>query len=200
MALRFFRSAAAFRAWLAGHHDSAREIRVGLRKRAAGRIALTYAAALDEALAFGWIDGVRTSVDAERYTIRFSPRKPRSIWSAVNIKRAVSLIERGAMAPPGQAAFDGRDRAKVRKYSYENRPRQLGEPYARRFREHASAWSFFTAQPPSYQRTATWWIVSAVKEETRLSRLQRLVDVSAAGRRLDMLSPARPPRSPRRRR
>jgi uncharacterized protein YdeI (YjbR/CyaY-like superfamily) len=142
---------------------------------------------------------VRKAVDAQRYTIRFSPRRPRSIWSAVNIERVGQLIERGVMAPPGLAAFEGRDRAKVRKYSYENRPRQLGDPYARLFRAHAAAWTFFKAQAPWYQRTATWWIVSAVKEDTRLRRLRRLIDVSAAGRRLDMLSPGKPPRRPRQR-
>lgn len=190
----------AFRARLEAHHDGAREIHVGFRKRAAGKSRFTCAAALDEALAFGWIDGVRKSVDAERDTVRFSPRTPRSIWSAVNIERAGRLIERGVMAPPGLAAFEGRDRANVRKYSYENRPRQLGDPYARLFRAHAAAWAFFRAQAPWYQRTATGWIVSAVKEDTNLTRLRRLVDVSAAGRRLDMLSPGKPPRPPRRRR
>ena len=146
---------------------------------------ITYAEALDEALAYGWIDGVRTRVDEGRYTIRFTPRKKGSIWSAVNIRKATALIKRGAMAPAGITVFRGRDRRKTGKYAYENRPKRLGGAYARAFKANAAAWAFFNAQAAWYQRVTTWYVVSAVKEETRLKRLARLIEASADGRRMD---------------
>lgn len=192
MAARYFISAPAFRTWLERHHATKRELLLGFHKSGAPTRGITYAAALDEALAFGWIDGVRTRVDDARYTIRFTPRKKGSIWSAVNIRKANALIARRAMAPAGIAAFRGRDRAKAGKYSYENRPRRLGGGYARTFKADPAAWAFFMKQPPWYQRVTTWYVVSAVKEETRQTRLARLIEASAEGRRMDELFPGTP--------
>lgn len=192
MAARYFSSSAAFRAWLERNHGAKRELLLGFHKRGAVKQGIAYSEALDEALAFGWIDGVRTRVDEARYTIRFTPRTNGSIWSAVNIRKANALIDRGAMAPAGLAAFRGRDRAKAGTYSYENRPKRLGGAYARTFKANAAAWAFFIAQAPWYQRVTTWYVVSAVKEETRQKRLARLIAASAEGRRMDEILPGTP--------
>ena len=191
MTPEYFESAAAFRAWLQKHHATEHELFVGFYKLGSGKRSLTYLEALDEALAFGWIDGVRRSVDAQRYVQRFTPRRPGSVWSAVNIRKVKGLIKQGRMAPPGLKAFQHRDRAKTGKYSYENRPRTLPRAYARVLKSDPRAWTFFNAQPPGYQRLATWWIVSAVREETRQKRLQQLLGVCAKGQRLDALSAGR---------
>jgi uncharacterized protein YdeI (YjbR/CyaY-like superfamily) len=192
MAARYFTSSEAFRTWLDRNHASKRELVLGFYKRGAAKQGITYPEALDEALAYGWIDGVRTRVDDGRYTIRFTPRTKGSIWSAVNIRNANALIKSGAMAPAGLAAFRGRDRSKAGKYSYENRPERLGGAHARTFKANPAAWAFFTAQPPGYQRVTTWYVVSAVKEETQQKRLVRLIEASAEGRRMDELFPGKP--------
>ncbi len=152
---------------------------MGFAKKGSGRAGLTYPEALDEALCFGWIDGVRRSVDAERYTIRFTPRKPTSVWSAVNIARARELVAAGRMAPAGNAAFERRDEKRARLYSYERARVRLDHEYERTFRRNARAWSFFQAQPPWYRRTSTWWVMSAKREETRNRRFASLLDFSA---------------------
>jgi uncharacterized protein YdeI (YjbR/CyaY-like superfamily) len=188
----YFESASAFRAWLETHHATERELFVGFYKLGSGKRSLTHPEALDEALAFGWIDGVRKSVDAERYVQRFTPRRRGSIWSAANIRKVETLLEQGRMAPPGLQAFQGRERAKTRKYSYENRPRTLPPAYARVLRSDPRAWDFFRKQPPGYRRLATWWIVSAVREETRQKRLHRLVALCVKGKRLEAMSPGNP--------
>src|SRR5262249_23767657 len=145
---------------------------------------------LDEALCRGWIDGVRRSLDAVSYTIRFSPRRARSKWSAVNLRRVAALKAAGRMRPEGLAAFDGRVRTRAQ-YSYEERPRELPAAYARLFKTNPRAWAFFKAQPPGYRRTATWWIVSAAKEETRQRRLARLMADSARGTRMPEMAPGK---------
>lgn len=186
-AIRYFRTAAAFRAWLERHGESARELWVGFWKKGSGRPSVTYPEALDEALCFGWIDGVRRSVDAERYTIRFTPRTSASYWSVVNIRRAEVLKARGRMSTAGLAAFDQRARKPAR-YSFENRPERLDTALARTFRAAKDAWAFFQAQPPGYRRTAIWYVMSAVKPATRVKRLQGLIGDSAKGRRLGIVS------------
>jgi uncharacterized protein YdeI (YjbR/CyaY-like superfamily) len=188
MDLTFFESPAAFRVWLEEHHARASEVWVGFYKKGAGKAGITYAEALDEALCFGWIDGVRRSLDESSYTNRFSPRKPRSVWSLVNIRRAEELARRGRMAPAGLQAFAARDEERARQYSYEARTRQLDDGSEQDFRVHPHAWAFFQAQPPGYQRTATWWVMSAKKDETRRKRLATLIEESAQGRRLAWLS------------
>jgi uncharacterized protein YdeI (YjbR/CyaY-like superfamily) len=178
----FFRSPAELREWFAKHHASARELVVGFYKKATGKPSITWQQAVDEALCVGWIDGVRRSLDEERYTNRFTPRRPASTWSAVNIKRVAELTAAGRMQPAGLAAFERRQTVRSGTYSYENRPATLPDPYAARFRKHARAWTFFESQPPGYRRTAIWWVVSAKTEATRLKRLDTLIADAKAGR------------------
>lgn len=180
---KFFRSPSAFRAWLTKHHAAKRELLVGFRKKGSGKPSMSWPESVDEALCFGWIDGVRKRVDDDSYTIRFTPRQPRSIWSTVNIKRATELQALGLMRPTGLRAFEAREENRSGIYAYEQRTATLPEPYAGRMRKHGTAWSFFQAQPPSYRKTIGWWIVSAKKEETRLKRLDKLIDDAAHGRR-----------------
>lgn len=184
---RFFATAARFRAWLEAHHETAKELLVGFRKKHTGKPSLTWHEAVGEALCFGWIDGVRTGIDEHRYTIRFTPRRATSIWSAVNIKRVGELESEGRMRDPGRAAFARRRENRSGQYSYEQRPTELVEPYRSIFRQQRAAYRFFEAQAPSYRRACIWWIVSAKLETTRAKRLERLIEDSAAGRRLEML-------------
>src|SRR5882724_2720247 len=184
----FFRSAAEWRAWLKKNHATAAELLFGFHKVATGKAGVTYHEALDEALAFGWIDGHRRG-GAEHWTIRFTPRKPRSIWSAVNIRRVGELTELGRMHPAGLKAFEARDPARQNRYSFENRDVTLAPVYEKEFRANKKAWSWFEKMPPSYRRPATWWIMSAKQEETRLRRLATLIADSAAGRKIKPLTP-----------
>jgi uncharacterized protein YdeI (YjbR/CyaY-like superfamily) len=183
MAVRYFASAADLRAWLAEHHGSAVELWVGFYKKGTGRASVTYAECVDEMLCFGWIDGVRKSVDGERYTVRCTPRKTKSYWSVVNRRRYAELDRRGRVAPAGRAAFARREE-RTGRYSFENRPRRLPPAYAKAFRADEKAWAFFAAQPPGYRRLAAWWIVSAAREETRARRLAALIAESRRGRRV----------------
>ena len=193
MEATFFETPADFRAWLADHHDEARELWVGFHKKGTGRPSITWPEAVDQALCFGWIDGVRKRIDEASYAIRFTPRRPGSIWSAVNVKRVAELTELDLMQPSGLAAFAARDEAKTNRYAYEQGAAALDEESEQRFREHPTAWAFFQTQPPSYRRTAAWWVISAKKEETRRKRLAVLIEDSAQGRRLASLT--RPPQT-----
>jgi uncharacterized protein YdeI (YjbR/CyaY-like superfamily) len=157
------------------------ELWIGFYKKLSGKPSLTYSDAVEEALCFGWIDGLRKSLDASAYTIRFTPRKPKSKWSAVNIKRMQSLIEAQRLHAAGLKAFEGA-RDQQRAYSYEQRnDAKLDRTGERQFRANENAWLFFQAQAPWYRRTATFWVISAKKEETRRSRLTRLIDCSDRG-------------------
>jgi uncharacterized protein YdeI (YjbR/CyaY-like superfamily) len=165
---------------------------VGLYKRESGRPSITWPEAVDGALCFGWIDGIRKSIDDSSYKIRFTPRKPRSVWSAINVKRATELSTLGLMHPAGLAAFQRRDGDRSEIYSYEQRKKaELPAAYKRKFRDHSEAWKFFQAQPPGYQRICSWWVISAKKEETRLKRLAALMECSRQQRKIPAL--ARPP-------
>jgi uncharacterized protein YdeI (YjbR/CyaY-like superfamily) len=181
---RFFASRADFRRWLVQHHDSARELSVGFYKKGSGRGGLDYKEAVDEALCFGWIDGLKKRIDAVSYMHRFSPRTPSSIWSAVNLKRMKELIAEGRVAKPGLAAYEQRDPKRSGLYSFENRPQVLDPPLERRFRANARAWTFFRAQPPGYQKVCVWFVMSAKKDETRLRRLETVIKVSSEEKRL----------------
>ena len=186
---RFFASPGAFRAWLEAHHATATELWVGFHKKATGLPTLTWSESVDEALCFGWIDGVRKRLDEHRYVIRFTPRKPDSAWSAVNLAKMAGLLESGRVAPAGLAAYERRSAAKSRVYSYEQRQRAELEPgLARRFRAATRAWAFFESQPPGYRRIATCWVVSAKREETRRRRLATLIACSSTGERLPELA------------
>ena len=185
----FFKTQSDFRRWFEKHHDTSKELLVGLYKKGSGRPSITWPESVDEALCFGWIDGIRRSIDDISYTIRFTPRKPISIWSAVNIKRAQELIDQGLMKPTGLKAFEARREYKSGIYSYEQRTEKLPDPYARRFKKNKAAWAFFEAQPPGYGKMVGWWIVSAKKEETRLKRLDKLIEESAREQRISQLTP-----------
>lgn len=180
----YFRTPAAFRAWLEKHAETTSELWVGFHKKDSGRPSLTWPESVDQALCFGWIDGIRKRVDEASYTIRFTPRKPQSTWSAINIRRAQALIEAGAMRPAGLRAFEARRENRSGLYSYEQRGSQLPEPYAGQLKKNKAAWSFLQAQPPYYRKVVGWWVVSAKKEETRQKRLAQLIRDSAAGRRI----------------
>jgi uncharacterized protein YdeI (YjbR/CyaY-like superfamily) len=182
MSPKFFRSAEELREWFARNHRTAAELLAGFYKKGSGKPSITWSESVDEALCVGWIDGVRKSLDEERYTIRFTPRRPGCVWSAANIKRVAELRKQGRMQPAGLAAFAQRKENKSGVYSYEQRPQSLPEPYASKFKKHARAWAFFESQPPGYRRTATWWVISAKKAETRDKRLASLIADAAAGR------------------
>jgi uncharacterized protein YdeI (YjbR/CyaY-like superfamily) len=186
----FFATPAEFRAWLEAHHDTMSELLVGFHKKGSGLPSITWPESVDQALCFGWIDGVRRSLGATSYTIRFTPRQARSTWSAVNIKRARELQEQGVMHPAGSAAFAARTEDRSNTYSFEQRePVELGDAQSETFRANAPAWEFFQSQPPSYRKAAIWWVVSAKREETRERRLATLIDDSAQGRRIRSLTP-----------
>ena len=193
MDVRFFETPAEFRAWLEANHETATELWVGFHKKATGRPSITWPEAVDQALCFGWIDGIRKSVDESSYANRFTPRKARSTWSKVNIEKVAKLTEQGLMMPAGLRAFGARDEANSGIYSFEQRPQELPPAYAERFQENGPAWAFFQSQPPGYRRTATHWVLSAKREETRLKRLATLIEDSANGRRIGLLT--RPARS-----
>ncbi len=184
----FFRAPEEFRAWLEQHHATERELLLGFYKKRSGVTGFTQTQAVDEALCFGWIDGHVRALDDNRYTARFTPRTPHSIWSAVNIRRAEQLIAQGRMAPAGLKAFTERNPRHAGRYSFENRPQTLDAADEERFRANAPAWAFFQAQIPSYQRTAIWWVVSAKTDATRQRRLATLIQDSAEGRLLKHLA------------
>ena len=185
----FFAQPSEIRAWLEDHHDATRELWVGFHKRGFGMLSITWPEAVDEALSFGWIDGVRRGIDSISYTIRFTPRKSNSIWSAVNAKRAKELIELGRMRPAGLKAFEELAEERSAVYSYEQRKvAKLGNEQEQRFRANNVAWRFFQAQPPWYQRTAAFWVMSAKKQETMLKRLSVLIKDSERGRSIALLT------------
>lgn len=181
---RFFKTPSDFRKWLAAHHSSETELWVGFYKKDSGKASITWPQSVDEALCFGWIDGIRKNIDQVSYKIRFTPRKQRSTWSAVNLKRVPELIEQGLMDEAGLKAFAARQEKRSGIYSYEQRSPELPAQYAKKLKKNVAAWKFFQAQPPSYRKAVNWWVVSAKQEETRLKRLDRLIDDSAAGRRI----------------
>jgi uncharacterized protein YdeI (YjbR/CyaY-like superfamily) len=185
----FYATPAEWRAWLEEHHAEAREHWVGFHKRPSGRPSMTWAESVDQALCFGWIDGIRKRVDDERYMIRFTPRTPSSRWSRVNVARVAELTEAGLMHPAGRRAFEARTAEGA--YSYEQRETAAFDPEReRRLRANAAATAFFDAQAPGYRRTATHWVMSAKREETRDRRLAQLIEDSAAGRRIAPLARA----------
>ena len=189
----YFPSPDAFRAWLVAHHATERELLVGFHKRDTGRPSMTWPESVAEALCFGWIDGVRRRVDDERYTIRFTPRKPASIWSAVNIATMERLIAEGRAVGAVIAAFERRSAAKSAIYAYENRhAATLDADSEREFRRHRGAWTFFERQPRWYRQTSIWWVISAKRAETRARRLATLIACSVEKKPIPQL--ARPAR------
>ena len=189
MKAKFFSLPAQFRQWLEQNHDSASELLVGFHKKSSGKKSITYAEALDEALCFGWIDGVRKNLNETSYTIRFTPRKPRSIWSLVNVRHVERLKKEGRMQPAGLEAYARRDPKRTGIYAFENAPRELSPTYEKIFRENKKAWEFFEKQPPYSKRTTIHWIMSAKKEETQVRRLKQVIENSEQGVRSGVLVP-----------
>lgn len=180
----FFPSTAEFRKWLEGNHQSAAEILVGYYKVNTGKPSMNWSDSVDEALCYGWIDGVRRSIDAESYCIRFTPRRTKSNWSRVNMDKVEKFIREERMQPAGLAAYNNRVEARSEIYSYENQPDKLSEDLELIFRQHKEAWDFFTVQPPSYKKTRIYWIMSAKQQATQKSRLAKLILASERATRL----------------
>ena len=186
--VRYFPDSLHLRNWFAKKHASERELWLGVYKKTTGKQTLTYLEALDEALCYGWIDSIQRGVDQESYAIRFTPRKPGSLWSAFNQKRVTQLKKEKRMQAPGLAAFRSRDAKADAQQTYQRATCELGPELETRFRKNRKAWEFFQAQPPGYRRISTWWVVSAKQETTRLRRLGILMKDSASGRRIAQLS------------
>ena len=184
----FFATPADWRTWLEKNHANTAEVWVGFYKRESGEPSISWPESVDAALCFGWIDGVRKSLGAISYMIRFTPRKPRSTWSAINIRRVGELKKTGLMHPAGLAAFEKRDGDRSAIYSYEQRKTaKLPPDFEKQFRKQSAAWKFFQTRPPWYQRTSTYWVISAKKQETRWKRLATLIDCSARKRNIPTL-------------
>jgi len=184
----FFASSKEFRKWLEKNHTSEKEVLVGFHKRHTGKPSMTWSESVDEALCFGWIDAVRNSIDEERYMIRFTQRKPRSNWSAINIKKIEELTKLGLMKPAGLAAFALRAENRSRIYSYEGKAEALSPAFEKKFKANKKAWTFFQAQAPWYKKVASAQIMRAVREETKLKRLNELIADSEAGKKIKSLS------------
>lgn len=181
----FFKTPADFRQWLEKHHSTEPELLVGFYKTGSGKPSITWPESVDQALCFGWIDGVGKSLGEESYTIRFTPRRPNSIWSAVNIKKVEDLKAKGLMKPEGFAAFEKRKEAKSRIYSHEQKESaKLSPEMEKNFKANKPAWKFFTTQAPSYQKVMLHHIVTAKQEKTRQSRFEKLLEASANGKRI----------------
>jgi uncharacterized protein YdeI (YjbR/CyaY-like superfamily) len=189
MTPKFFSTPKQFREWLERNHDSATELLLGFHKTSSGKKSITYSEALDEALCYGWIDGVRKNVNETSYTIRFTPRKARSIWSLVNVKHIERLTKEGRMQPAGVEAYERRDPKRTGIYAFENRPREFSPEFEKAFRKNKAAWTFFEKQPPGYKRVIVFWVMEAKKEETRMKRFKQLVELSEKGLRLGLLQP-----------
>ena len=185
----FFAAPADFRHWLDANHASTRELWVGFYRKASGRPSITWPESVDEALCVGWIDGLRKGIDAQSYRIRFTPRRPTSTWSAVNIGRVEELTRQGRMRPAGLQAFERRTQEKSGIYSYENRHvAELTKADEKKFRACRAAWRFFQHQPAGYRKMTIWWVMSAKRAETRQRRLETLIADSAAQRRIGALA------------
>ena len=182
--ITYFKTAAELRKWFKANHTTAEELWVGFYKKGSGHKSITWPESVDEALCAGWIDGIRKTIDADRYTIRFTPRRSTSIWSAVNIKRMNELTADERVLPAGEKAFAARREDRSGIYAYEQRREQLEEPYASMLNKNRKAAAFFDAQPPGYRKVIGWWIVSAKQEQTRLKRLKTLIDACEKGKRL----------------
>lgn len=184
MTPKFFPTQTDFRKWLKENHERETELLVGFYKVGSGKPSMTWSESVDQALCFGWIDGVRRSIDAESYSIRFTPRRSKSVWSAINIKKVEELTKQGLMKPAGLAAFAKRDENKSRIYAYERESAKLSAEFEKQFKANKKAWEFFQNQAPSYRKAIIHWITSAKQEATRQSRFEKLLKESENSRRL----------------
>jgi len=187
--VNYFSTQNDFRKWLEINHSKADEIFVGFYKVHTKKKSITYSQALDEALCFGWIDGIRKSIDDERYQIRFTPRRKTSKWSNVNIKKAKALIKSGIMNPAGFKEFENRKKYKTAKYSYEDKIEKLSPEYEKKIKVNKTAWVYFQKLAPYYKRTVCFWVMSAKKEDTRQRRLKVLIEDCEKQRKIDLLNP-----------
>jgi uncharacterized protein YdeI (YjbR/CyaY-like superfamily) len=181
MAAIFFSKQSDFRKWLAKKHQKETELLVGFYKVDSGKPSMTWSQSVDEALCFGWIDGVRTSIDKDSYQIRFTPRKPTSIWSAINIKKIEALTKQGLMLPAGLASFENRKEHKSKIYSYENEEVKFSAAFEKQFKANKKAWDYFQTLAASYKKPSTNWVMSAKQEATQQKRLAELIADSEAG-------------------
>lgn len=184
----FFATQEDFRKWLLKNHETATELIVGFYKVDSGKPSMSWSQSVDQAICFGWIDGVRKTIDKESYLIRFTPRKPTSIWSAINIKKVGELTRQGLMHPNGIVAFEKRKEDKSKIYAYEKEAVQLSAGLEQKFKVNKKAWAFFQSLPPSYHRSAIDWVMSAKQEATSIKRLNELINDSEAGRKIKRLS------------
>jgi len=182
--LLFFETPADFRKWLEENHRTETELLVGYYKVGTKKPSMNWSESVDEAICFGWIDGIRKSIDDDSYTIRFTPRNPKSNWSAVNIKKVEAMIRLGKMTSSGLAAFEKRSEVRSAIYSYEIQPEKFNPEMENRFQENSVAWEFFEKQPPSYRKPRIYWVMSAKQEATQFSRLDKLIEACAEGKRL----------------
>jgi len=187
MELIFFSQPSEFRQWLEKNHNEVKELWVGYYKKASGIPSITWPESVDEALCFGWIDGLRKSIDEKSYKIRFTPRRPGSHWSAVNIKRVGELKALGLMQPAGLEAFEKRDEKKSKQAAFEQQSVKLPEAYELKIKANKKAWGFFLSLAPSYKKTSVWWVISAKQEATRLKRLDTLIASSEKGEKIPPL-------------
>jgi len=188
MSLQFFATSKELRKWFAKNHLKEQELWLGYHKVGSGTPSVSWPESVDEAICFGWIDGVRKSIDEQTYVIRFTPRKPGSIWSAINIAKVERLSSEGLMLPEGLAAFEKRKEHKSKIYSYENEEKTLRAAQERQFKANKKVWAWFMNMAPSYRRTAIHWVVSAKQEATRTRRLETLITDSEAGKKIKPLS------------
>jgi uncharacterized protein YdeI (YjbR/CyaY-like superfamily) len=195
--LRFLRTSVGLRRWLEKNHDKTQELWIGFNRKDSAKGGITYPEALDEALCYGWIDGIRKKLDDTSFTIRFTPRKKNSIWSNVNVRHVARLEKDGRMMPPGLAAFNAKDEKRAGVYSFERDVAELEPAMQTRFKKNPRAWKYFESQPPYYRRIAAWYVISAKKEETRERRLSDLIMRSARESRLPQFVPASNSRKPK---
>ena len=186
--LQFFPTQTEFRDWLEKNHDKKRELFVGYYKVNSGKPSMSWSESVDQALCFGWIDGLRKSVDSESYFIRFTPRNPKSIWSAINIAKVEQLTKQGLMKPAGVALFNMRKESRSRIYTYENGSVNLSDEFEVQFKTYKKGWEFFMSMPFSYRKPAISWVMSAKQQITRIKRLTQLINDSEAGRKIKQLS------------
>ena len=184
MTPKYFSTQADFRRWLEENHDKETELTVGFYKVGSGKPSMNWSQSVDEVLCFGWIDGVRRSIDAESYAIRFTPRKSKSVWSAVNIAKVAELTEKGLMKSAGIAAFAEREEGKSKIYAYENEAKQFSNEFESEFRANEKAWEFFQNQANWYKKQMTSWVMTAKQEATRQKRLGKLIGESENGKRV----------------
>jgi uncharacterized protein YdeI (YjbR/CyaY-like superfamily) len=188
MKLIFFPTQKDLRKWFEKNHKKEKELWAGFYKVSSGKPSITWSQSVDEAICFGWIDGIRKSVDEESYCIRFTPRNPKSNWSAINIKKAKALIEFGQIKPEGLRLFNLRNEEKSKVYSYENAAVEFEKSFEKKFKANKNAWKYFQSAPPSYRKVTTRWVMSAKQEATRLKRLNELIIDSAAGKKIKAMN------------